>query len=64
MYVYHLSWAVYHNNKIGDTKKTSISVLLPSFPNDSKPVAMIKYSNGLKECRQYRQPWADTCYSM
>ena len=52
----HVSWAVYHSNGIGDTRKTSISVLLPLFPNDSKSVAMIKHFNGLKECCQYRQP--------
>ena len=63
-YVDNLSWAVYHNNRIGDTTKTLFSVLLPSFPNDSKSVAMIKLFNGLTECSQYRQPWADTCYSM
>ena len=63
-YVDHVSWSVYHSNGIGDTTKTSISVLLPTFPNDSKPVAMIKPLNGLKECSQYRQPWANTCYSM
>ena len=63
-YVDHASWAVYHSNGIDDTKKTSISVLLSLFPNDSKSVATIKHFDGLKGCCQYRQPWADTCYSM
>ena len=43
----HVSWAVYHSNGIGDTRKTSISVLLPLFPNDLKSVAMIKHSMDL-----------------
>ena len=39
---------LYHSNGIGDTRKTSISVLLPLFPNDSKSLAMIKHSIDLR----------------
>ena len=60
----HVSLAAYHSNQINDTRRTSVSVLLPLFPNDSKSVAMIKHSMDFKKCCQYCQPWADTCYSV
>ena len=41
----HVSWAAYHvNRQKEDTRETSISTLLPLFPDDSKSKAMIKHS--------------------
>ena len=40
----NVSWAAYHANLQSEECKTSISALLPLFPDDSKSVAMIKHA--------------------
>ena len=40
----HVSWAAYHSNKQEAPDTTSISALLPLFPDDSKTTAMMKHA--------------------